>query len=334
MLTTSHATGPSTPPVLDITIGDALRNSAQNVPDRPALIEGAPDPAARREWTYAELYAASERTARALLARFSPGDNISVWAHNVPEWVLLEFGCALAGMSIVTVNPALQAAEVRYILTQSDSVALFCVDEHRGNALLAIANEVHPDCPDLREIIRISQWDDFIAGAESFTGALPTVHPDDRVMIQYTSGTTGFPKGAELHHRGLLTNASHYFDRLGMGDGQVLVTMMPLFHTAGSAMSVLGATTTQCTQVLVPAFDPPLVLELIETYSGQRDDGCSHDDGGVDGGSRGEHGRSLFAHGAVLGRVARPRANGERASKTASGRPSPSCTARPSVRPW
>jgi fatty-acyl-CoA synthase len=265
-LTMSRAVGPSEPGLVDWTIGEALQGAASEVPDRLALIEGVPEVSERRQWTYREFYDDSVRTARALLTRFQPGDHISVWAHNVPEWALLEFGCALAGMAIVTVNPALQAQEVKYILKQSDSAGLFLVDEHRGNPMLSIANEVHPDCPNLRDIVRIADWDDFLTEGDAYSGELPSTSPDDRVMLQYTSGTTGFPKGASLHHRGLVNNARHFFNRLGMTDGQVYLTMMPLFHTAGSAMSMLGSVTHRCTQVLVPAFDPTLVLELCETY--------------------------------------------------------------------
>ena len=264
-LTESHAHGVSDPPVLDTTIGDLLRAAVERAGDRVALIEGLEDPTARRQWTYAQLLADAERTARALLQRFAPGDHVAVWAHNIPEWVLLEFGCALAGMTIVTVNPAYQAAELQYVVSQSNAKALFVVADHRGNPMRSIAEAVHPDCPDLEEIIHFEDWDEFLATGDGST-RLPDVTPDDQVMIQYTSGTTGFPKGAALHHRGLVTNANHYFDRLGMQDGNVIVTQMPLFHTAGSAMSVLGATSMACTQVLVPAFEPGLVLELTETY--------------------------------------------------------------------
>lgn len=264
-LTESHAHGVEAPPVLDTTIGDLLRSAAARAGDRIALIEGIEDPAARRQWTYAELLADAERTARALLSRYQPGDHVAVWAHNIPEWVLVEFGCALAGMTIVTVNPAYQANELQYVVSQSNSKALFVVDDHRGNAMRSIAEKIHPQCPDLEEIIRFSEFDDFLASGEAST-ELPAVAPNDQVMIQYTSGTTGFPKGAALHHRGLVTNANHYFDRLGMVEGNAYVTMMPLFHTAGSAMSVLGSTSMACTNVLVPAFEPGLVLDLMQTY--------------------------------------------------------------------
>ena len=152
-LTESHAHGVSDPPVLDTTIGDLLRAAVERAGDRVALIEGLEDPTARRQWTYAQLLADAERTARALLQRFAPGDHVAVWAHNIPEWVLLEFGCALAGMTIVTVNPAYQAAELQYVVSQSNAKALFVVADHRGNPMRSIAEAVHPDCPDLEEII-------------------------------------------------------------------------------------------------------------------------------------------------------------------------------------
>jgi fatty-acyl-CoA synthase len=95
---------------------------------------------------------------------------------------------------------------------------------------------------------------------------VPIVHADDAVMIQYTSGTTGFPKGALLHHRGLVNNGAHAFDRMGVADGAVWLTTMPLFHTGGCVICVLGAVSKRATQVLVESFDPALVLELIETY--------------------------------------------------------------------
>ena len=264
-LTESHAHGVEVPPVLDFTIGGVLRQAADEAPDQLALIEGIPDVDQRRQWTWSELLTEAERTARALLAQFKPGDHVAVWAHNIPEWVMLEYGCALAGMTIVTVNPAYQANELQYVVSQSNSKALFVVDEHRGNPMRSIAEQIHPDCPDLEEIVRFADWDAFLDRGDPAT-ALPAVDPGDQVMIQYTSGTTGFPKGAALHHRGLVTNANHYFDRLGVVPGDHFVTMMPLFHTAGSAMNVLGCSSTRCTQVLVPAFEPELVLELIETY--------------------------------------------------------------------
>ena len=265
-LTESYARGVTEPALRDITIGDLLRDTAAAVPDRLAIVSGAAEPSERRHWTFAELLAESERVARALLTRFDPGDHIAIWAQNLPEWEMVEYGVALAGMVIVTVNPAYQAAELQYVLTQSQAKALICVDSYRGNPMLATAEQVQPSCPELREIIRFAEWDEFLTSGDSFSGAFPEVSPTDPVMIQYTSGTTGFPKGALLHHRGLVNNAAHFIDRMGLPEGGAVVVTMPLFHTAGSAMSVLGTCSLHCTQILVETFDPGLVLDLMEEY--------------------------------------------------------------------
>ncbi len=267
-LTLSHAAGPIEPPVRDITLGDHLREAADVAPDRTALIAGVADTAARREWTYAELLAASERTARALTTRFETGERVAVWAPNLPEWVMLEFGAAMAGLVLVTVNPAFRAHELEYVLTQSRSAGLFVIDDFRGNPMLATARDVQPRCAELREIIPFSEWEDFASAGDDDI-ALPHVDPSDAVMIQYTSGTTGFPKGALLHHRGLVNNGAHTADRMGLPVGAVWVTTMPLFHTGGCVCCVLGAVSRACTQVLVEAFEPGLVLELFDTYRGE-----------------------------------------------------------------
>ena len=109
-LTKSHVAGPTTPAVREMTFGDLLRKAAEAAPDRLALIAGVPDPKLRRQWTYAQFYREAQRTARALLSRFKPGERIAVWAQNIPEWMMLEFGAGMAGMILVTVNPAFRAA--------------------------------------------------------------------------------------------------------------------------------------------------------------------------------------------------------------------------------
>jgi fatty-acyl-CoA synthase len=267
-LTESYAVGPADPPVRDITLGRLLAEGAEAVPDRIALITGIPDPDERRQWTYAELYADAERAARALRTRFEPGERVAVWAPNIPEWVMLEFGCAMAGIVLVTVNPAFRSHELEYVLNQSRSAGLFVVPEFRGNPMMATAEEVHPNCPELREIITFDRWDEFIADADEFDGELVEPEPSDAVMIQYTSGTTGFPKGALLHHRGLVNNGAHTAARMGVSEGCVWVTTMPLFHTGGCVCCVIGAVSKRATQVLIEAFDPGLVLDMIGTYGG------------------------------------------------------------------
>ena len=268
-LTESHAFGPRQPPLLDITLGDLLAQAAARVPDRLALIAGTPDPAQRRQWTYAELQAQCQRTARALLTRFRPGERVAVWAPNLPEWVMLEFGAALAGLVLVTVNPAFRARELSYVLKQSRAAGIFVVHQFRGNAMHETVQAVVPDCPELREVICFDDWAAFVAAGDDATFALPAVQPRDPVMIQYTSGTTGFPKGALLHHQGLANNGAHTAQRMGVADdGAVWITTMPLFHTGGCVCCVLGAVSRTATQVLVEAFEPGLVLELFESYRG------------------------------------------------------------------
>lgn len=261
----AHARGPDHPPVLDLTVGDALRAAAADAPERIALITGQPDPTMRRQWTYAELLRDAEQTARALAARFEPGERVAVWSQNLPEWVLLEFGCAMAGVIMVTVNPAYRPEELAYVLKQSRSAGLFVSPGFRGNDMPASAARVHDDCPELREVIRLDEWTAFIASAKPGQ-TLPQVGPADACMIQYTSGTTGFPKGALLHHRGLVTNGAHTLDRMGVDEGAVWVTTMPLFHTGGCVLCVLGAVSKRATQILLEAFDPGLMLRLSEEY--------------------------------------------------------------------
>jgi len=266
MLTMSHAAGANEPAVRDITLGELLQWAAETTPDRIALIAGIPDKENRRQWTYAELYVQSLRTARALRARFEPGERVAIWAHNIPEWIMVEFGAAMAGVILVTVNPGFRSAEVEYVLKQSRSAGVMVVTEFRGNPMLATVQALGSRCPELREIICFDQWDAFLASGDLAKPALPAVRSTDPVMIQYTSGTTGFPKGALLHHRGLVNNGAHTADRAGIPDGAVQITTMPLFHTGGCVCCVIGAVSKRATQVLVEAFEPGLVIELMASY--------------------------------------------------------------------
>ncbi|TNE57931.1 MAG: AMP-dependent synthetase [Alphaproteobacteria bacterium] len=262
----SYTKGPETPAIRDLTIGEALREAASECPDRLALIAGTPDPADRRTWTYAELLEEAEAMARVLLARFEPGDRVAVWAPNIPQWVMLEYASALAGTILVTVNPSYQPQEVEYVLNQSKSAGIFLLEEFRGNKMLAHLNSIKDQCGTLREVILFGDWEELVEEGRKSNQELPKVVPTDATMIQYTSGTTGFPKGALLHHRGLINNGAHFINRMGLTGGETWVAMMPLFHTAGCVMGVLGALYVRGTQVLLEQFDPGLALELIETY--------------------------------------------------------------------
>ena len=248
-------------PVLDLTVGQLLRDAAAEVPDRTALIGGG------QRWTYAELLADAERVAATLLARFSPGERVAVWAPNRPEWVQLEFGAALAGVVLVTVNPAYRASELAYVLGQSGASGIFFEREFRGNPMAATLDGVRADLPALRHAISFDDWSQFMAESPAST-ELPVVAPTDPAQIQYTSGTTGFPKGALLHHRGITNNARFTAERLEVQPGDVWINPMPLFHTGGCVLGALGSVSMRATHVPVLTFDPALVLELIETECG------------------------------------------------------------------
>ena len=266
-LTSSHWPADESEALLDLTVGDLLRQAASDVPDRLALVDGDPDPAGRRSWTYAELLNTAEKVARALLTRFRPGDHIAVWSPNRPEWMLLQHGVSLAGMVLVTVNPAYRSREARNILAQSQAAAVFFADSYRGYDLGAAIDEARPELPHLRESISFTDWDSFVASGDQAL-ALPDVTPGQAAQIQYTSGTTGFPKGAVLHHRGVV-NASRYV-AIGAGfeEGGVWVNAMPMFHIGGGTLTELGSIALRGTYVLMPFFDAGLILELIETYRG------------------------------------------------------------------
>jgi len=242
-----------------------LRAAAAADPNGLAMVGGLPAPAARRRWNYGDLLADAERAARALMRRFGPGERVAAWAPNLPEWIILEYAAGLAGLVLVTVNPALRPAELAYVLNQSGAAGIFLVPEYRS-PMAKFLDEVRPDVPALREVVLFTEWDDFLDTAPSAADVtLPDVQPHDIAQIQYTSGTTGFPKGAELHHRGLTNNARFYVQRIGLRPGEVYVNPMPMFHTAGCAMGVLGTCQSQAVHVPVLAFDPALMLELLET---------------------------------------------------------------------
>jgi fatty-acyl-CoA synthase len=264
-LTTAYWPADTSSPVMETTIGGVLRAAAERAPDQPALISGDPDPARRRQWCYGELLAGAERAAQALLARFEPGDRVAVWAANCPEWVLLEFAAGLAGVTLVTVNPAYQADELAHVLGHSGARGVVLAADYRGGSLPAILASVRGRLPLLREVIPLGEWDRFCA---SGGGSLPEVDPAGPAQILYTSGTTGRPKAAVLTHRGLTNNARLAAGAIGMRAGESLVNPMPLFHVAGGGLLTLGLVQSTGTQVLMPHFDPGLALELTETYRG------------------------------------------------------------------
>ncbi len=250
-------------PVREETIGDLLRVRVALTPNAMALVESDITGTLGRQWTYAELLRDCERLARALLTRYRQGERIAVWAPNAPEWMLLEFASALAGLTVVTVNPSYRPRELKYVLEQSRAAGVFIVREHRGNPMAAIAAEVAAKLPGLREVIDVEDHDALFAGA-SDSGGWPVVSAWDPAQIQYTSGTTGFPKGAVLPHRGLTNNSRYCLARAGMREGDTILNMMPMFHTTGCAVLALGSVQFGCRMILARMFDPQRMTAVME----------------------------------------------------------------------
>jgi fatty-acyl-CoA synthase len=263
----AHFHGETTDPVIEGSVGDALRRAAAAWGARVALMDGIPDSGSPQQWTFSALLREAEQVAGAMLRHFRPHEHVAVWAPNSPQWAVLEFAAALAGVTLVTVNPAYLASELEYVLTQSDAVGLFTVREYRGRDLVAVAETVRPMTPALRHIFVLGDW---LALGESVSSAAewPVVTADDIAQIQYTSGTTGFPKGALLTHRGLSNNARYFARQIGATQNDIWINPMPMFHTAGCGLVTLGALQTGGTHVMLPAYDPARMLELIETSKG------------------------------------------------------------------
>ena len=251
--------------IREITVGGLLREMAARRPDAEALVEVRQSGEIGRRWSYGALLADSERLAGALASRFRPGERVVVWAPNSPEWVLMEYACALAGLVLVTANPAYQVRELRYVLEQSGAVALFLIREFRGNPMAEIGAAVADGLDTVREVVDMNDAAALQAAAGEGAQALPDVSPGDAAQIQYTSGTTGFPKGAVLSHRGLVNNARYYAGRCGVTESTTWINPMPMFHTSGCGMLTLGSLQAGCRMVLVSLFDPHVIVGLIES---------------------------------------------------------------------
>lgn len=270
-LTQSYIPAQQDDVVLETTVGDCLRKTATETPDAPALVEVTMEGETARRWSYAALLADSEELALALAGRFEPGDHVTVWSPNIPEWVLMEYACALAGLVLVTANPAYQAPELRYVLEQSHSVALFAVKSYRGNPMWDIAAEAMDGLETVEEIFDLEDMAGVFSNLKnnsrktgvSFSN-MKKVSPDDAAQIQYTSGTTGFPKGAMLTHRGLTNNARYFTRRTRSEAASVWANFMPMFHTSGCGMITLGSMQIGCVMYICKFFDPAAILNLIE----------------------------------------------------------------------
>jgi fatty-acyl-CoA synthase len=264
----SYARGADDVPLLDETIGANLRHTVERFPDREALVVGHQGYRA----TYRELWDDVDRAARALIARgVRTGDRVGIWAPNRHEWVVIQLATARVGAILVTINPAYKAGELRHALNQAGVSLLLMARGLRATDYAALLHDVRAQCPKLREAIVLEDgWAAFLAGGERVTSAEVVarelaLHPDDPINIQYTSGTTGKPKGATLSHRNILNNAYFSGRALHYSEHDRVCVPVPFYHCFGMVLGVLACVTHGAT-IVVPgeSFDPLAVLETVE----------------------------------------------------------------------
>jgi fatty-acyl-CoA synthase len=268
-MSASYAAGPTDEPLLDETIGANLRRTAAWFGEREALVVRHEDYRA----TYAELDAQVDQAARAFLARgVAKGDRVGIWAPNRHEWVITQFATARIGAILVTINPAYTAPELRHALVKAGVGVLVMAPGFRGADYASMLDEVRADCPDLRETIVLDRdWDAFLADAErvgdaELAASEAQLRPEDPINIQFTSGTTGAPKGATLSHRNILNNG-HFIGRaLRYTQDDRVCVPVPFYHCFGMVGGSLAcATSGACMVVPSEWFDPGAVLQTVES---------------------------------------------------------------------
>jgi fatty-acyl-CoA synthase len=264
----SYANGLAEVPLLGETIGGNLRRTARRVPERDALVsceQGV-------RFTYAELDAAVDRLASGLLLRgVERGDRVGLWSPNRWEWTLVQYATARIGAVLVNVNPAYRTHELEYALRQSGTSLLFAARAFKTSDYAAMVAEVGPKLDGLREVVFFDEdpaWDE-VARAEVDPDALAardaTLTFDDPIDIQYTSGTTGAPKGATLSHHNLLNNGFFVGELLGYDESDRICLPVPFYHCFGMVMGNLAATSHGACMVIPAAgFDPAATLAAVE----------------------------------------------------------------------
>ncbi|MER5479317.1 AMP-binding protein [Streptomyces sp. NPDC002734] len=265
----SYTHGTGTTALLGDTIGADLARTIAAHPDREALV----DVASGRRWTYAQFGAAVDEVARGLLALgVTTGDRVGIWAVNCPEWVLVQYATARIGAIMVNINPAYRTHELEYVLEQSGVSVLVSSLAHRTSDYRAMVEEVRGRCSALRETVFIgdSSWDALTAGAASVPeerlGEIAAgLSCDDPVNIQYTSGTTGFPKGATLSHHNILNNGYWVGRTVGYDEQDRICIPVPFYHCFGMVMGNLAATSHgACMVIPAPSFDAAATLRAVE----------------------------------------------------------------------
>jgi fatty-acyl-CoA synthase len=259
--------GPTDVPLIETTIGVDLRATAARVPDRDALVDVAADV----RFDYASFDAAVDRLATALIAAgIAPGDRVGMWAPNRWEWTLVQYATARAGVILVNVNPAYRSHELAFALQRSGTKVLFCAAEVKGTDFGAMAEGVRGDAPGLEEIVVLGsdRWESLIATPADrarLDEREAGLRPEDPINIQYTSGTTGSPKGATLTHRNVLNNGFFVGELVGYSEQDRVCIPVPFYHCFGMTMGNLACTSHgACMVIPAPLFDAAATLAAVE----------------------------------------------------------------------
>jgi fatty-acyl-CoA synthase len=271
----SYVCGPSERPLIARTIGAQLDHSAELYGDREALVSRHQD----ARYTYAGLKGEAERLARALLRLgVRAGDRVGIWSPNRAEWVITQYGSAKAGAILVNINPAYKTQELGFILERSGVTVLIAARGFRATDYVAMLEEVRPGLPNLRSVVLLGEapepwamsWDELLDTAhetpiEDLCARAEELDFDDPINIQYTSGTTGLPKGATLSHHNIMNNGFFVGEREHLGPEDRICVPVPFYHCFGMVMGNLAALTHGAAVVLPGAsFDAGAVLETVE----------------------------------------------------------------------
>ena len=265
----SYDAGPTDNPVLEQTIGANFEETVRRNPDAEALV----DVASGHRWTYGELNADVNLICRSLMALGIEADErVGIWAPNCAEWTIVQYATAKIGAILVNINPAYRTHELDYVLNQSGVRTLISATAFKASDYVAMVDEVRPQCAALREVIFLGtdDWEDFKRRAGDVTEddlrtRMAGLTNTDPINIQYTSGTTGFPKGATLSHRNILNNGYFTTELIKLRPGDRLCIPVPFYHCFGMVMGNLGCTSHGTTMVIpAPGFDPGLTLKAVE----------------------------------------------------------------------
>jgi fatty-acyl-CoA synthase len=263
----SYDAGPTEVPIIEETIGANFERTAAEHPDIEALV----DVAQGLRWTYRELNDEIDVVARGLLGRgIAKGDRVGIWSPNRAEWTIVQYATAKIGAILVNINPAYRTHELGYVLNQSGVRMLISATDFKTSDYVGMVAEVRTEAPALTEVVFLGteDWAALRAAAVpegDLRARQATLANTDPINIQYTSGTTGFPKGATLSHRNILNNGFFVTEGINLRPGDRLCIPVPFYHCFGMVMGNLGCTTHGVTMVIpAPGFEPGVTLETIE----------------------------------------------------------------------